>query len=152
MQDATLAFAANDYARAIDVIQRRGITVNGCFILGLDSDTAEVFESTRDFVLDTGATLTCVDQALAEQLGLPERTGQIGFGAGIGGSGSVRLVGLDSLRIGATKAYDLTACTLDLSQFEQAGLDIDGLLGLNFLKSFRVTLDFESNRLTLAEP
>lgn len=101
------------------------------------------------FVLDTGATLTCVNEVLADSLGLPERTGQFGFGAGVGGAGSVQLVAVDSLRIGATSAFDLTACTLDLAHLEQAGLRVDGLLGLNFLKSFRVTLDFGTRTLHL---
>ena len=64
----------------------------------------------------------------------------------------VFLVGLDSLAVGAAKAFDLTVCTLHLAPFEQAGLRIDGLVGLNFLKAFRVTLDFERSRLLLIEP
>jgi len=42
------------YLRAIDRIQSRGISVNGCFILGLDTHTPEVFESVRDFVRESG--------------------------------------------------------------------------------------------------
>jgi radical SAM superfamily enzyme YgiQ (UPF0313 family) len=42
-----------DYQRAIDAIQSRGVTVNGCFILGMDGDTPSVFESVRDFVRDS---------------------------------------------------------------------------------------------------
>ncbi len=38
------------YAAAIHAIQSRGITVNGCFILGLDGDTEEVFDAVYDFV------------------------------------------------------------------------------------------------------
>lgn len=38
------------YERAVDTIQSKGITVNGCFILGLDADTPAVFEAVRDFV------------------------------------------------------------------------------------------------------
>jgi radical SAM superfamily enzyme YgiQ (UPF0313 family) len=41
------------YRKAIDTIQSKGVTVNGCFILGLDSDTPETFEQIRDFVLDS---------------------------------------------------------------------------------------------------
>ena len=102
------------------------------------------------FVLDTGATLTCLDEVLADSLDLPENRGQLGYGAGVGGAGNVRLVTVDSLRLGQTKAFDLTTCALDLSQLEQAGMEIDGLLGLNFLKSFRMTLDFGSNTLSLS--
>ena len=42
------------YLEAIDRIQSRGVTVNGCFILGLDSHTPDVFETVRDFVQASG--------------------------------------------------------------------------------------------------
>ncbi|MDB6059234.1 MAG: hopanoid biosynthesis associated radical protein HpnJ [Verrucomicrobiales bacterium] len=42
------------YKSAIAKIQSYGITVNGCFILGLDGDTPEVFEQVHDFVRDSG--------------------------------------------------------------------------------------------------
>jgi radical SAM superfamily enzyme YgiQ (UPF0313 family) len=38
------------YKAAIDRIQSHGITVNGCFILGLDGDTPEVFDDVHRFV------------------------------------------------------------------------------------------------------
>jgi radical SAM superfamily enzyme YgiQ (UPF0313 family) len=45
---------ADHYLEAIERIQSRGITVNGCFILGLDGDTSETFERVRDFVTQSG--------------------------------------------------------------------------------------------------
>ena len=42
------------YRRAIDMIQSRGITVNGCFILGLDNDTPDSFPRVERFVKDSG--------------------------------------------------------------------------------------------------
>jgi len=42
------------YQEAIAKIQSYGITVNGCFILGLDGDTPEVFDDVLDFVHDSG--------------------------------------------------------------------------------------------------
>lgn len=42
------------YARAIEKIQSHGITVNGCFILGLDGDTSEVFDDVLQFVRESG--------------------------------------------------------------------------------------------------
>jgi radical SAM superfamily enzyme YgiQ (UPF0313 family) len=44
----------DSYERFIDEMQSRGVTVNGCFILGLDSDTPEVFEEVASFVKRTG--------------------------------------------------------------------------------------------------
>lgn len=42
------------YERFIDEVQSRGVTVNGCFILGLDSDTPDVFKEIAAFVKRTG--------------------------------------------------------------------------------------------------
>jgi radical SAM superfamily enzyme YgiQ (UPF0313 family) len=42
------------YLKAISRIQAHGITVNGCFILGLDGDTPDVFEDVLQFVRDSG--------------------------------------------------------------------------------------------------
>ena len=41
------------YRSAIEKIQSYGITVNGCFILGLDGDTRDVFADVLDFVRDS---------------------------------------------------------------------------------------------------
>lgn len=42
------------YRRVIDTLQTRGVSVNGCFILGLDTHTPEVFPLVRDFVRESG--------------------------------------------------------------------------------------------------
>lgn len=42
------------YLGAINKIQSYGITVNGCFILGLDGDTREVFDDLLRFVREAG--------------------------------------------------------------------------------------------------
>lgn len=44
----------DEYKAAIGKIQSYGITVNGCFILGLDGDTPAVFENVLEFVRDFG--------------------------------------------------------------------------------------------------
>lgn len=44
----------DSYRAAIQKIQSYGITVNGCFILGLDGDTPEVFDQVFDFVRESG--------------------------------------------------------------------------------------------------
>lgn len=119
------------------------------FRLAEPNDTAIVVPVTingkgpYDFVLDTGATLTCVGESLARELELPEPRGVLGRGASIGGSGNMRLVQIESLRVGETEATDVMGCAVDLSNVRQLGLDVRGLLGLNVLKNFRVTLDFE---------
>jgi radical SAM superfamily enzyme YgiQ (UPF0313 family) len=45
------ALWADDYADAIRTIQSHGITVNGCFVLGLDRHTPDIFQQVRDFAI-----------------------------------------------------------------------------------------------------
>jgi predicted aspartyl protease len=105
-----------------------------------------------NFVLDTGATFTCIDRQLVDQLGLPRRPGQVGVGVGIGSSGRVEIVTVDSLQVGSATGDQMMACAIDLTELQNLGVEIDGLLGLNFLKAFQVTLDFEREVLRLDEP
>ncbi len=41
------------YQEAIDKIQSYGISVNGCFILGFDTDTEETFAATEQFIVNS---------------------------------------------------------------------------------------------------
>lgn len=103
-----------------------------------------------NLVLDTGATLTCIDERLSRQLSLPRKAGAIGVGAGVGGSERVALVQVDSVRLGSSTVTNLTACVLDLRHLRELGAGgVNGLLGLNFLTNFHVTLDFEQRLMTL---
>jgi radical SAM superfamily enzyme YgiQ (UPF0313 family) len=45
------ARSASGYAEAVNEIQSHGITVNGCFILGLDRHTPVIFEQVLDFAV-----------------------------------------------------------------------------------------------------
>jgi predicted aspartyl protease len=105
-----------------------------------------------DLILDTGATFTCVDDTLARELGLRERRDAIGAGVGVGGAGRVRLYRLDSLRVGGASAEGITVCGLDLAGLAKVSPGTRGLLGLNFLKSYRVTLDFKREVVRLETP
>jgi radical SAM superfamily enzyme YgiQ (UPF0313 family) len=45
---------ADEYLDAIERIQRHGISVNGCFVLGLDHHDESIFDNTFDFVRQSG--------------------------------------------------------------------------------------------------
>ncbi|HEX6068476.1 MAG TPA: retropepsin-like aspartic protease [Longimicrobiaceae bacterium] len=105
-----------------------------------------------NFALDTGATLTCVDQRLAERLELPESRGLPGVTAGASGVGTMRVVMVDSLRVGGVRMRELPVCVVQLAHARQVGVDIDGLLGLNFLRAYRVGIDFDRKILSLQDP
>ena len=101
------------------------------------------------FVLDTGATLTCIDQKLVDQLKLPEWRGQFGIGILQPAEGNVKLISLDTFEVGNVKATDMKACAIEFSRLQTGGLDARGLVGLNFLKSFQVRIDFKKKILRL---
>jgi predicted aspartyl protease len=109
-------------------------------------------EGPFDLVLDTGATWTCVTDEVAQRLDLPDQPGAVGFGAGVQSAGRVRLIRFDSVRVGPASAQDMGGCVLDLSSLAAVGTRVDGLLGLNFLRSFDVHLDFTRDVLTLTSP
>ncbi|HLU25441.1 MAG TPA: retropepsin-like aspartic protease [Longimicrobiales bacterium] len=104
-----------------------------------------------EFVFDTGATVTCVDASVAEALALPEVAAGTGVAIGARGAEQVRIVRVDSMRIGTATAHDLLACVTDLDVLRAIGPGVRGLVGLNFMKPFRVTLDFRAEQVTFTE-
>ena len=113
---------------------------------------AEINGTRVELVLDTGATFTCVDEKLATELGLPGEHGMAASGIGVAGAGAVGLVRVDSLRVGGAIVRALTACTLDLGQLQRIRPEVRGLLGLNFIRNYRLTLDFERQIVQFADP
>lgn len=104
------------------------------------------------FILDTGATLTCVDEALVKELDLGEVQGVTGLGGTIQGMGRMRLISLGTVALGEATVHELRGCAVDLSPMRQAGLEVQGLLGLNFLRAYRMTLDFAGKTVRLESP
>ncbi|HEY0379683.1 MAG TPA: retropepsin-like aspartic protease [Pyrinomonadaceae bacterium] len=105
-----------------------------------------------DFVLDTGATFTCLDAGFADELKLPEWKGSFGTVVVGPGGGGMKLLKVETLEVGNAKATGLAACSIDLNRMAPPGLGIKGLVGLNFLKSYRITIDFQKKFLKLEKP
>jgi predicted aspartyl protease len=103
-------------------------------------------------VLDTGATFTCLDNELADQLKLPEWKGPLGTVVVGPGGGGMKLLKVDTLEMGNVKASGMTVCAVDLGRIAPPGVGIKGLVGLNLLKSYRVVIDFEKKSLSLEKP
>ncbi|HET9440992.1 MAG TPA: retropepsin-like aspartic protease [Longimicrobiales bacterium] len=103
-----------------------------------------------DFVLDTGATFTCIDISLAREWNLPDQDEVGGIAIGAMNVGRIETVQIDSLRIGNATVYDIAACKLDLEALRK-GFGAHGLIGLNFLKSFDMAVDFDRNILRLQQ-
>ena len=93
--------------------------------------------------LDTGATITVVSQRIAKSLGLnPFGTSKVGT---VGGIITVPLARLRSLKVGDAEIHDLVVSIHDFSTDPR----IEGLLGLDYLKHFNVSLDARRKLLVL---
>lgn len=98
------------------------------------------------FMIDTAASHTVVSTRLAKQAGLYPRDDRLpGYKAVITAAGRTQVPYLfsDSLQIGGLSLKHLDLVVQDLD----AGLRIDGLLGLDVLQHFHLTLS--TNTLTL---
>lgn len=104
-----------------------------------------------EFALDTGATTTILSVELARSLGIEGEEKKEGVGAG--GRTQVSIAHVASLGVGAAKLENLQVAILDLNVLSQAaGAKLNGIIGYNYLKNFRVTIDYPQARLRLELP
>ncbi|WP_188193360.1 retropepsin-like aspartic protease [Nonomuraea sp. SYSU D8015] len=96
------------------------------------------------FLLDTGASISTIDEQLAKDLGL-EFTGQTADVLGIGGRANVELIRVERWKMGTVALDPGRMAALDLRQ-DQRG--VSGLLGSDVLRDFgQVTVDYRRERL-----
>src|SRR5205814_93987 len=104
-----------------------------------------------DFILDTGAGTSLLSSELAKQLAVKTIGSKEGQSAG--GKVSVSLAKVDSLAVGEMKLPDVEVGIVDLAHIgKTVGAKIDGDLGYNFLKHFRVTIDYRNCEIRLEDP
>ncbi len=74
-------------------------------------------------------------------------------GQSAGGKVSVSLAKVHSLAVGSTKLADVDVGIVDLAHIGKTiGARIDGDLGYNFLKHFRITIDYQACEIRLDDP
>jgi predicted aspartyl protease len=104
-----------------------------------------------DFILDTGAGTSLLSAELAQQLNIKILGTKEGQSAG--GKVSVSLAKVESLALGQAKIEDVEVGVVDLGHIAKTiGTRIDGDVGYNFLKHFRVTIDYESGEIRFDDP
>ena len=103
------------------------------------------YETFAQMVVDTGATYTLISNEVAKKINLKVTgTKKIAFHSA-SGSENAPVVRVEQLALGKSTIKNLRVIIHDLPE----GAKIDGLLGLNFLRNFRVTFDFKNGKLTL---
>ena len=104
-----------------------------------------------DFILDTGAGTSLLSSDLAKQLDVKVIGSKEGHSAG--GKVSVSLAKIDFLAVGGIKLSDVDVGIVDLATIGKTiGAKIDGDLGYNFLKHFRVSIDYRDCEIRLDDP
>lgn len=99
-----------------------------------------------DFILDTGAGTSLLSAELAQQLNIKILGTKEGQSAG--GKISVSLAKVESLALGQAKIEDVEVGIVDLGHIAKTiGTKIDGDVGYNFLKHFRVTIDYQTGEI-----
>ena len=102
------------------------------------------------FLLDTGASVCVVSPEVARMLELP--VGPTGVARGAASDIASRASALGRLSVGDTHTKDLKVTVMDCSGVtENAGVQVDGYLGHDWLKRFVVTIDYPGSTLILCE-
>ncbi len=104
-----------------------------------------------DFILDTGAGTSLLSTELGKKLGVKILGSKEGQSAG--GAVSVSLAKVDSIAVGSARLDEVDVGLVDLSHIGNVvGAKIDGDLGYNFLKNYRITIDYQKCELRLEDP
>ena len=104
-----------------------------------------------EFILDTGAGTSLLSSELAKQLEIKIVGTKEGHSAG--GKVSISLAKIDSLAVGEDKLDDVDVGIVDLSDIGKTiGAKIDGDIGYNFLKHFRLTIDYRDCDIRFDDP
>jgi predicted aspartyl protease len=108
----------------------------------------------RDFVLDTGASISVITPGMRDGLGIAADAGLVAEGRGAGGSlGEIRVVTIPHLRVGGRSYDGHTVAVMDVEHLaEKLGQPFAGILGRNFLERHVLDVDFPAGQLRLWPP
>jgi predicted aspartyl protease len=108
-------------------------------------------EGPFQFILDTGASISLLSPLLAQRLRVEPNSSREGQSAG--GRVAVSLAQVDFISLGDCRVSPLEVGIVDLSQVARTvGANIDGDLGYNFLRHFRLTIDYGAAELRIDDP
>jgi clan AA aspartic protease (TIGR02281 family) len=117
--------------------------IGGSFVVQVNLNN----ERTAHLIVDTGASMTVLSTNIAIDLGILGTTdNELLTVNTAGGSVQVNMNYLSSLTVGNAQAHNVAVAIHDLPDIPE---QIEGLLGMSFLKHFLITLDAEHARLIL---
>jgi predicted aspartyl protease len=115
----------------------------------------EVYANGRgpfQFAIDTGTSTTAITPELAKQLGVVSSP----IGAATTGGAQVNVTAgvLQSFQVGGARIDDSTVVVADFFAMlsNALGEKLDGIVGYNFLRNYKVALDYPNETLSLFNP
>ena len=99
------------------------------------------------FLLDTGATHSILSTAVADQLRIP--TASSGALITAGGSVPVTVRAIEVVQIGTVRIGKTTIAVSDAEILRT--LHIDGIIGADYLKQFRISIDYTHHVLSIQQ-
>ena len=99
------------------------------------------------FLLDTGATSTILSSAVADSLKIPRlRRGRV---LTAGGNVNVTIRTMRTLNVGMAHLKDIEIAVGDFDLMKR--LNVDGLLGGDYLRKFRVDIDYDGKTVKIQQ-
>src|SRR4029077_18065644 len=101
------------------------------------------------FAIDTGTSTTAITSELAKQLGV--QTSPVGAGTTGGSPVNFSAGSLQSFQLGGVKIENMAVVVADFFTMLNAvvGAKLEGIVGYNFLRDYKVVIDYPGETLTL---
>jgi clan AA aspartic protease (TIGR02281 family) len=102
-----------------------------------------------NFIFDTGASMTVIEKQTAEKLGLSDEALATRNALGAGGALVATTLTVESIKVDNVEAKDIQVGVLDLSSVSKCGCigDFGGIIGYNFVKDYRVLIDYPKHEI-----
>ena len=111
----------------------------------------DVAGTERLWVIDTGAGMSVIDKAFADELGLDPEGDLKGRGAG--GTVDASFASLPPFELKGISFDEQTMAVIDMSELiRRIGIDIAGILGFDFLSRFVTKVDYANELVSFYEP
>lgn len=102
-------------------------------------------QSNLKFILDTGATITVVDQRIADKLRLDRRPAEsFNFDRKLKWESAT----LPDLQFGPVHATNIAVFIGRLAQYSNFARNVDAIIGMDLLKFNNLSIDFDAHRIT----
>src|SRR5947209_9029578 len=137
------AFADEEIRPPAEVGVRLPIRVYRGYLVVVEGSIGNIHK--LNFIVDTGAYPSVVDQKIAHTLSLAEQPGRVNLS---NRTVPTRLVVLPSLLLGPVRLDSLPVLTEDLSFLEKAlGHRVDGIVGLDVLRKSSFTINYRTKEM-----